>query len=178
MLTSTAVPALSSLLALLAGSIHLARVLIPMGSRPSGTGGPPPGPPPGGAGAPSALMGLVMPHLNQLFVLNFVAFVGLAVVLFVVARGRPLLRTAIDVVLGVLSGITLYAWNEMGRINPGGTGTMAMIVELALIVLVVADSVFMLVRARMRGADVGAAACTPPGGMSMVVRDFREVEHG
>jgi hypothetical protein len=158
-LLGTVVPAASSLLAIAAGAVHLARALIPMGPPPSASGpsGFAPGMPPGGAGAPSGLIGLVMPHLNQVFILNFVAFVALAVVLFVIARGRPLLRVIVDVLLGSLSAVTLYAWNEMGRINPGGAGTMAMVLELALMLVVIADILVLLVRSRARSAQLSVA---------------------
>lgn len=149
-LMGSVVPAVSSVLAIAAGGLHLARALTPMGPPPSAAGGPPPSVPPGASGAPSGLMGLVMPHLNQAFVLNFVAFVGLALVLFVIARGRPLLRVIVDLLLASVSAITLYAWNEMGRINPGGTGTLAMILELALIVIVIADMLVLLAWSRAR----------------------------
>jgi hypothetical protein len=87
-------------------------------------------------------MSLIMPHLSQVMLLNFVAFVGLAVLLVVIARQRPLLRVAINVLLAGLSLATLYAWNAMGRANPAGTGSMALVVELALIVVTLADAAF------------------------------------
>jgi hypothetical protein len=82
-------------------------------------------------------------------VLNFVAFLGLAAVLIAVARLRSQLRVVIDVLLAGLSLATLYAWNAMGRANPAGMGTMALLVEFALIVLALGDALFIAVSSVM-----------------------------
>jgi hypothetical protein len=81
-------------------------------------------------------------------VLNFVTFVGLAVLLISVARTRYPLRVVIDASLACVSVATLYAWNAMGRANPLGTGTVALVVEAAIIVLAVADVIIVLRRSR------------------------------
>ena len=151
-ISRTVLPVLIAVLAAAAGAIHLARNYLPMGGPPGGSGGPPPGGPPPGAGGPpggeGGLMSLVMPHLSELFLLNFVAFVGLAVVLVLVARVRPPLRIAVDLLLVILSAATLYAWNATGRVDPAGMGTMALWVELALIVLAVIDAALVVARPR------------------------------
>jgi len=79
-------------------------------------------------------------------VLNFVGFVGLAIALLVIGRHRRQLRVAIDVLLAGLSLATLYAWSTMGRANPAGTGTMALVVELALIVFALGDAAFVAIQ--------------------------------
>ena len=90
-------------------------------------------------------MSLIMPHLSQAMLLNFAAFVGLAVVLVAIARLRSRLRVLVDVSLAALSVATLYAWSAMGRANPAGTGTMALVVEVALIVIALGDAFFVAV---------------------------------
>lgn len=72
--------------------------------------------------------------------------------LIVVARLRPVLRVAVDMMLAGLSLATLYAWSAMGRSNPYGTGTLALVVELALVVIALLDAAYTLVsRATSRG---------------------------
>jgi len=126
-------------LAIVAGALHLAHNYLPMEGPSAGAPGPPPGAAPAGGG--NALMSLVGPHLSAVFVLNFVAFVALAVIFAVLARRRPAWRVTVDVLLLGLSAATLYAWNAFGRANPSGTGTLALIVELALMAAVIVDAV-------------------------------------
>ena len=137
-------PALSAILAVAAGAIHLAHNYLPMQGPTSTTST--------AFAAPAAAMSeaagwtsLIMPHLSQVMVLNFAAFVGLAAVLLVIARLRSSLRVLVDVMLAALSVATLYAWNAVGRANPLGTGTLALVVELALIVIALADAAFVAV---------------------------------
>jgi len=47
------------------------------------------------------------------------------------------LRAGVDALLILLSLVTLYAWNDMGRSNPDGLGTWALIVEGGLMFLAV-----------------------------------------
>jgi hypothetical protein len=94
-------------------------------------------------------MSLVMPHLSEVMVLNFVAFAGLAVLLVAIGRHRTQMRAVTDVVLAGLSVATLYAWNAMGRANPAGTGTMALVVEVALIVFALGDATFVAISSAM-----------------------------
>ena len=82
-----------------------------------------------------------MPHLTELFVLNFVAYVALAGLFVFVARSRPRVRVTVDGLLVLLSVATLAGWNAMGRANPAGTGTLALLVELALMVVAIGDVV-------------------------------------
>jgi hypothetical protein len=91
-------------------------------------------------------MSLVGPYLSEVFVLNFIAFVGLGVMYAVFARTRPNWRILADGLLVLLSAATLYAWNAFGRANPSGTGTMALIVELALIGIAILDAALVMRR--------------------------------
>jgi hypothetical protein len=138
---TSVVPALTAALAIGAGVIHLAHNYLPMQAPTSASGGPPPGAASATGGA-TGLIELVMPHLSQIMVLNFVAFVGLAIVLVTIVRLRSQLRVVADIALAALSLATLYAWNAMGRANPSGTGTMALVVELALVVIALGDAAF------------------------------------
>jgi hypothetical protein len=142
-LTTTVVPVLSAALAVAVGAIHLAHNYLSMSGPSGGAGIPPAGA--ATAAGPSGWMGLIMPHLSQVMLLNFFAFVGLAVLLVTVALQRPLLRVAVNVLLAGLSLATLYAWNAMGRANPAGTGSMALVVEVALIVVALADAAFVAI---------------------------------
>lgn len=90
-------------------------------------------------------------------VLNFVGFVGLAVLLLTFARARGVLRVGVDLLLACMSAATLYAWNAMGRANPMGTGTLALVVEAMLIVVVVADAAILTMRSNARSAGTAAA---------------------
>jgi hypothetical protein len=141
MLRAVVLPVLITLLSVAAGLIHLAHNYLPMEGPPAGAGGPPPdmaGPSGGGSGD---LMSLLMPHLTELFVLNFVAYVALAGLFVFVARSRPRVRVTVDGLLVLLSVATLAGWNAMGRANPAGTGTLALLVELALMVVAIGDVV-------------------------------------
>jgi hypothetical protein len=130
--------ALVAVLAVTAGAIHLAHNYLPMGEPADAASGPPPGA--AAAGGAGGLMSLVMPHLSQIMLLNFVAFVGLGIVFVIAVRWRPRLRVPVDALLVLMSAATLYAWNAMGQSNPYGTGTLALIVESGLIVLALADA--------------------------------------
>ncbi|HEX6513000.1 MAG TPA: hypothetical protein VF157_11905 [Chloroflexota bacterium] len=130
-----ALAVLVTLLALIAGAIHLVRTLMSLGPPP---GPPRSGPPPGGrppGGGPSGIPALIGPHLAQAFALNFVAFVVLAILFVALSRGPRGVRGLIDVLLILLSAGTLYAWYAYGHINPRGLGMLSLVVELGLIVL-------------------------------------------
>jgi asparagine N-glycosylation enzyme membrane subunit Stt3 len=141
------VPSVTAVLAVAAGAIHLAHNYLPMQAPPAGSGGSP-ADIASTAGGPGGLMGLLMPHLTQVMVLNFVAFAGLAIVLVAIAQPRPSLRVVTDVLLAVLCVATLYAWTSMGRANPYGTGTLALVVEIVLIPVALTDAVFVALQSR------------------------------
>jgi hypothetical protein len=146
-------PWFTALLAILAGAIHLAHNYLPMSAPPSGSASRPAT---AMAGGPSGLMSLIGPHLTEAMILNFVGFVGLAAVLVFVTRRRPTLRVLVNVLLACMSAATLYAWNAMGRANPESTGTMALIVESALIVLALGDAAYTAAQSRTAKAVLRA----------------------
>jgi hypothetical protein len=146
-LKRTVVPGFAAMLAIAAGAIHLAHNYLPMQAPSAASTAPPPATTAAGGGL-SGLMSVVMPHLSQVMVLNFVGFVGLAIVLVTVARMRAQLRVVVDVALACLSLATLYAWTAMGRANPANTGIMALVVELALIVVALGDAAAQAVQSR------------------------------
>ena len=65
-----------------------------------------------------------------------------------------------DAVLAGLSMATLYAWNAMARANLSATGSMALIVELALVVIALGDAAFIAFR---RIASAHSSAHTSNG---------------
>ena len=81
-----------------------------------------------------------MPYMNELFILNFVAYVVLGIA-FLMVRRRPSPRRIVDALLILLSLATLSLWAAMGRPDPLGTGTMALVAEIAVIVLAVIDAI-------------------------------------
>jgi hypothetical protein len=141
---NVAVPALGAFLAVAAGGIHLAHNYLPMQAPAASGAGAAAGAgvPPSMAGGASDLMSLLMPHLSEVMLLNFAGFVGLGLLLVTVARLRAQLRVVVDVLLAIFSVATLYAWSAMGRANPYGTGTLALVVEVALVVIALGDAAF------------------------------------
>jgi hypothetical protein len=139
-----------TVLALAAGLIHLLLVFTLFRTGPSPSGGAPPsgGPPPGGGGGPGLFM-----YLPTLFVLNFVGFAGLALVFGLVRRASVAVRLVVDALLGLMSVATLAGWLMFRRPNPNGLGTLALLVELALLVAVAAHAVLLT---RRRSAAVSA----------------------
>ena len=144
---------LVALLAIGVGALHFALDFVlfrgnffgfpsppPGASRPS----PPPGPP------PSAIGQLIGPRLPPLFLANFIVFLLLAVIRLAVQRARPSIRVALDVLILITTTATLVGWNGIGRPNPQGLGNIAVVLEVALIVLTVAD---LLVLRRRRSAS-------------------------
>ena len=145
-------------LAFVAGVIHLVHNYLPMGMPSGAAAGPASGAP---MNAPGGLMGLTMSHLSEVMLLNFVAFAGLAVVFVLTNRLRSRLRVWVDAVLVLMSGATLYVWNAMGRSNPYGTGTLALAVELALILFTVVHAGATLSSSNgpvKRGVELSSAA--------------------
>lgn len=146
-------------LALVAGVIHLVHNYLPMGMPSGAAAGPAPGAPMNAA--PSGLMGLTMSHLSEVMLLNFMAFAGLAVVFVLTNRLNSRLRVWVDALLVLMSGATLYVWNAMGRSNPYGTGTLALAVELALILFTVVHAGATLSSSNgpvKRGVELSSAA--------------------
>ncbi len=121
-------------LALAAGTLHLVlRAVLfggpPPSARPRGSSAAPPGPPPGGA-IPRLPGGI---GLEQAFVLNFIAYLVLVALFLVTLRARPIVRAIVDLLVIAVTLATLAGWNSFHQPNPRGLGTVALILELALI---------------------------------------------
>jgi hypothetical protein len=72
--------------------------------------------------------------LNQLFSLNFVGYVVLAVVFWYAPRLLGPRGWLVDVVLLVYTLLSIVGWLQVGLPNPRGLGYLAKAFELALIV--------------------------------------------
>jgi hypothetical protein len=132
-LTGRLLPLLIGLLALADGILHLSLDFVLFRGNLFGQLGPPPGAPPPGANPPPALP---LP-LNQLFVLNFVVFVLLALAAWFGGRLLGDRRWLVDVAILIVVAITLAGWFQLRRPNPMGLGTLARGIEVVLVVAVV-----------------------------------------
>jgi hypothetical protein len=134
-------PAVVTLLALADGALHLSLDFVLFRGNLFGAGrsGLPPGPPPGrpalppGGGPPQ----LPLP-LNELFLLNFVGYVVLALLFWFAPRWLGERRWLLDLVMVVYAVSTFFAWWEFGRPNPMGLGYISKGIEFVLIVSLVA----------------------------------------
>lgn len=135
------------LLAVVTAIVHLQRGLMmgsfaghpsgppPAGHFPGGQGGPPAGRP-GGPGGSSILSLLPVP-LPILFYLNFVAYLGLVIALYL-----PLLRRYQRIIrwlLIALAAITIIAWFLITNAAPNPLGYVDKFIEAALIILLVIE---------------------------------------
>lgn len=125
-------------LALVTGVLHLSLEFVLFhglaAALPGGSAGAPPGPPAGAPpppGGPSFPFGLQLP---QLFLGNFLVYLVLAILVVAVSRVRAEVRALIDVLIVVMTVLTLAGWNSIGRPDPNNLGTVALVVEAALIV--------------------------------------------
>jgi hypothetical protein len=117
------------LLALGIGALHFALDFVLF--RGNILGGRSGGPPPGAPRLPA--WPNILP-LNQLFLLNLVLFVVLAIVFLLVFRRGGVPGGVVDLLLIAATVATLVGWNNIRRPNPQGLGTWAVSMELALIV--------------------------------------------
>ena len=101
-------------------------------------GSRPPGGFPRGGGSP------LLAHLPQLFVLNFLGFTALAAGFLVVRRAIVTHRLIVDVLLWLMALATLIGWFSAGRPNPRHLGTVAVLLELALIAAVIIHASILL----------------------------------
>lgn len=90
--------------------------------------------------------------LPYLLVLNFLGFAALSALFVLVRRASAATRVFVDGLLGLMAIATLAGWQSFHRPNPHGLGTLALIVELALIVAVVVHA--MGLQARRASASV------------------------
>lgn len=71
--------------------------------------------------------------LNQLFVLNFVGYIVLAVAFWFAPRFLGSWRWLVDLVLAVFAALTIVGWLQIGMPNPRGLGYASKVLEVALI---------------------------------------------
>lgn len=150
-------PIIITLLALADGLLHLRLIYILFRGRLWGSpsfGGPPPGaprsgggPPPGAprGGPPQAIPFVSLP-LNELFLLNCIGFIVLALMLWLVLTRFSGWVWAVDVVLLGFTALTLVGWTRVGKPNPMGYGRLAVAMEIVLIVALLAHLGYLLAR--------------------------------
>lgn len=160
-------PVIISLLAVADGLIHLRLNFIffngklwgnPSFGPPPGAAGPGPAAgsgPPAGFKPPQALPGVSLPN-NELFTLNFLGFILLAVLLWVVLLRLGALAWVVDVVLLLVTAATFIAWFRVGKPNPDGLGYLAKGIEIALIIALIVHIGYFLAHPR-RTMRLGAA---------------------
>jgi hypothetical protein len=133
-------------LALADGVLHLALDFVLFHGAFWGSGSPA-GPPSGGgpgSGAPGPAPGapanpLLLP-LNELFLLNFLGYVGLVLVFWLAPRWLGQWRWVVDAALMGYAALGIVAWLEVGRPNPLGLGYLSKGLEIALILAVAAHA--------------------------------------
>lgn len=149
-------PAIITLLALADGLLHLRLIYIlfrgrlwgspsfgPPPGAPAGGGGPPPGAPRGGP--PQAIPFVSLP-LNELFLLNCIGFVVLALLLWITLRAFRRAVWLVDVVLIGFTALSIIGWVRVGKPDPMGYGHIAKGIEIVLIVALLAHLASLLVR--------------------------------
>src|SRR5262249_7809157 len=124
-----------TVLALADGVLHLSLDFILFRGPPPGAQGGqprPPGPPPGGGP-------LIRPPLplNQLFIVNFVGWVLLALLFWFGPRLVGLSRRVVDALMILWAVGTILGWLDIGRPNPMGLGLIAKGIEVVLIVALI-----------------------------------------
>jgi len=128
-----------AILALGDGALHLLLNYVLF----QGGGNRPPGPPPGatpGGGPPPGVGGFPFPlPLNQLFLLNFVGALVLALLFWFSRRLLGARRWLVDVALIGYAGVTFIAWALVGQPNPMGLGYLSKGIEIVLIVALIVD---------------------------------------
>jgi hypothetical protein len=128
-------PAAITVLALADGVLHLSLDFIlfrgpPPGARPAGSA-PPPRPP--GAGP---LVRMPLP-LNELFIINFVGWVLLALLFWFGPSLLGVKRRVVDVLMMLWALGTILGWLDVGRPNPMNLGLLAKGIEVVLIVALI-----------------------------------------
>lgn len=135
-----ALTALVVLLALAVGILHFSLDFVLFRGNVLGRLGPPPGTPAGSGPPPLPAFPFGL-GLNQVFFANLVVFVVLAALLLVALRVRPRLAPVVDVLIVLATLYTLYGWNNLRQPNPMGLGTVAVILEVALVIVTAAHAV-------------------------------------
>jgi hypothetical protein len=130
-------PILIVILAIADGPVHLSLDFVLFRGNLFGPLGPPPGAPPlpaPGAGGPPRMP---LP-LNQLFALNFVGYLLLAVTVWFGTHRLGGWAWLFDVALVVYVAAIFGAWWSFGRPNPMGLGYLSKTIEIVLILALVA----------------------------------------
>lgn len=151
-------PTVITILALWDGIFHLRLIYILFGGRLLGSpsfGGPPPGAPasapggrpPGGVKMPQAIPFVSLPR-NELFLLNFIGFVVLVVILWVVFLRFSRWLWVVDVVMIAYTAVAIIGYFRVGKPNPHGLGHLSIGIEIALIVALLAHLCYLFMRER------------------------------
>jgi hypothetical protein len=155
--TDWILPALVTVLALWDGILHLRLIYKLFGGKLWGSpsfGGPPPGapassgPPAGGGGTMPQAIPFVSLPLNELFLLNFIGFVVLASILWVVLLRFGRWLWAVDIALIAYTALAIVGWFRVGKPNPRGLGHLSKEIEVALIVVLLAHLCYLFARER------------------------------
>lgn len=120
----------------------------PPGASAGAPGGPPGGGrPPGGFKMPQAIPFVSLP-LNELFLLNFIGFVVLVAILWVVFLWSTRWLWVVDVVMIVYTAVAIIGWFRVGKPNPEGLGHLSKGLEIALIAALLIHLCYLFVRER------------------------------
>jgi hypothetical protein len=128
-----------TVLALANGALHLLLDFVLFGGKLISSGpppGPPPEPPPGAPGPPPGPPPnpLLVQHLNELFLLNFIGYLILVAAFWLGPRWLGRRRWWVDVVMIVYTAVSIAAWLDIGRPNPMGLGILSKGMEIVLII--------------------------------------------
>lgn len=165
--TGLILPLVITLLAVADGLIHLrlnfiffqGRLWGTPSFRPPGASagqGPPGGGPPAGFSPPQALPGVSLPN-NELFTLNFLGYLLLAALLWVVLLRLGALASVVDILLILVAAAAFVGWFRVGKPNPDGLGYLSKGIEVALIVALVAHIGALLARPQRRRTRLSTA---------------------
>ncbi|MFN8476030.1 MAG: hypothetical protein U0822_27900 [Anaerolineae bacterium] len=125
------------ILAVADGVLHFLLDFILFGGRVFGNPfpGPPPGAPPGGPAGPPPNP-LILP-LNELFLLNMIGWLVLAVLFWFSPRLLGARRWIINVLMILYGLATIGGWMMFNRPNPRGLGYVDKGLEVVLIILLI-----------------------------------------
>lgn len=150
-LSAWILPIAITALALIDGVLHLSLDILLFGGNFFGRLGPPPGaapnpqgPPPGARPGPPIPLPL---PLNQMFFLNFVGYVVLVAVFWLVFRRLHRWPWWVDLPLIVYVLAVFLGWVDFGMPNPLGLGYLSKGIEIVLMIALLMHS-RLLLRAR------------------------------
>jgi hypothetical protein len=160
--TDWILPVIITVLALADGMLHLRLIYKLFRGRLWGSPsfGPPPGaparmpggapsggPPRGGFKMPQAIPFVSLP-LNELFLLNFIGFVVLVLMLWVVFLWFSRWLWVVDIVMIGYTALAIIGWFRVGKPNPQGLGHLSKGLEIALIAALLIHLCYLFVRER------------------------------